>query len=106
MPGDFWGGLYYSKAKEDEYIVCQGKGFFAVDCGNGGSGWQTLLYGVKDDLPYELDISRKLQGFYKKDDIYYTTENEFLEEGGHRYPEVELIYNSGAQQFAKGQRIG
>lgn len=105
MPGDFWGGLYYSREKEYEYIVCQGKGFFAVDNGNGGSGWQTLLYSVKDELPYELDISRTIQGFNKRDGIYYTTENEFLKEGGHKYTEVELIYNSSTQQFSKGNRI-
>lgn len=105
MPGDFWGGLYYSKTKEYEYFVCQGKGFFAVDSGNGGSGWQTLLYSVKDGSPYELDISRAIQGFNERDGIYYTTENEFYEEGGHGYPEVELIYNSSTQQFSKGNRI-
>lgn len=105
MPGDFWGGLYYSREKEYEYIVCQGKGFFAVDSGNGGSGWQTLLYSVKDELPYELDISRTIQGFNKRDGIYYTTENEFLKEGGHKYTEVELIYNSSTQQFSKSNRI-
>lgn len=105
MSGDFWGELYYSQEQEYEYIVCQGKGFFAVDSGNGGSGWQTLLYSVKDGLPYELDISRTIQGFNKKDGIYYTTESEFLEEGGHKYVEVELIYNSDTQQFTKGQCI-
>lgn len=76
-----------------------------MDSGNGGSGWQTLLYSVKDGLPYELDVSRTIQGFNKKDGIYYTTENEFLEEGGHKYLEVELIYNSDTQQFTKGQHI-
>lgn len=105
MPGDFWGGLYYSREQEYEYIVCQGKGFFAVDSGNGGSGWQTLLYSVKDELPYELDISRTIQGFNKRDGIYYTTENEFLKEGDHKYTEVELIYNSSTQQFSKSNRI-
>lgn len=103
MPSEFWGGLYYPKEKE--YFIYQGKGFFSVDSGNGGSGWQTLLYSVKEGLPYELDISRTLQGFYEKDGIYYTTENEFLEEGGHSYPEVELIYDSSTQQFSKGNRI-
>lgn len=105
MPGDFWGELYYSKTKEYEYFVCQRKGFFAVDSGNGGSGWQTLLYSVKDGSPYELDISRAIQGFNERDGIYYTTENEFYEEGGHGYLEVELIYNSSTQQFSKGDRI-
>lgn len=104
MPGDFWGELYYSKTKEYEYFVCQGKGFFAVDSGNGGSGWQTLLYSVKDGSPYELNISRAIQGFNERDGIYYTTENNF-DSGFHEYPEVELIYNSDTQQFTKGQRI-
>lgn len=114
MPGDFWGGSYYGSDAEvfssgyrhsNEYTTYQGKGFFSFDSGNGGSGWQTLLYSVKDGLPYELDISRTLQGFYEKDDTYYTTENEFLEEGGHEFPEVELIYDSSTQQFSKGDRI-
>jgi hypothetical protein len=96
--------LYFYENGNGAYRTCEGKGFFWADMGGGGSGWETLLYSVKDGVPYELDLSRNIQGFYEDENGFYTTENEFMDGGGHLYPEVSLIYDSATQQFTKGAR--
>ncbi len=103
MDEDLMWTLYTRDENNIRYV--DGKGFFWADMGAGGSGWLTLLYSVKDDVPYQLQLSENIQGFYEQDGIFYTTENEFLPEGGHLYPNVELIYDSDAQEFVKGERI-
>lgn len=92
----------YPAYDDSKYTICQGKGFFSVDVSGGGSAWKTYLFSVKDNNAYELDISGDLQGFYERNGIFYTTENNF-NNGTHEYPEIELIYNSDTQQFTKGQ---
>ena len=82
-----------------------GREFFWTDFGGYGSGHSTLLFSVRDGTPYELALSRHLQGFYERDGMFYTTENEFLPEGGHLYPQYELIYDAATQQFSKGRRL-
>lgn len=94
----------YPAYNDSKYTIYQGKGFFSVDVSGGGSAWKTYLFSVKDNNAYELDISGDLQGFFEKEGIFYTTENDFSHEF-HKYPEVELIYNSNTQQFIKGNRI-
>lgn len=102
MYDNFWHLSYYDNmTKCTEY---KGKKFFSVDLSGGGSGYSTFLASVKDGNAYELDISNSLQGFFVKNGICYTTENDFSS-GIHTYPEVELIYNSSTQQFSKGNRI-
>lgn len=103
MEQDLGWALYIN---EEGYIRQVGdQGFFWADMGGYGSGWCTLLYSVKEDVPYILQLSGSLQGFYEQDGILYTTENEFLPEGGHLYPKVELIYDSDTREFTKGERI-
>ena len=82
-----------------------GKGFFWADMGAFGSGWISVLYSVKNDTPYILQLSGHLQGFYQEGAMFYTTENEFLPEGGHIYPTMELLYDSNTQEFVKGNKI-
>lgn len=95
--------LYTSDEGNIRYT--EGKGFFWADMGAGGSGWTTILYSVKDNNPYKLQLSRNIQGFYKDDKTFYTTENDFLPEGGHIYPNIELIYDSSSQEFSKGGNL-
>lgn len=102
MYDNFWHLSYYDNmTKCTEY---EGKKFFSMDLSGGGSGYSTFLASVKDGNAYELDISNSLQGFFVKNGVCYTTENDFSS-GIHTYPEVELIYNSSTQQFSKGNRI-
>lgn len=82
-----------------------GKTFFWADYGAGGSGWSAILYSVKNNKPYKLALSGNMQGFYQDEDVFYTTENEFLTEGGYLYHKVELTYDSKTQEFTKGKRI-
>jgi hypothetical protein len=95
---------FFYENGDGAYRICEGKGFFWADMGGGGSGWQTLLYSVKNGVPYELDLSRSIQGFYEDESGFYTTENEFKDGGGHSYSEISLTYDSASQQFIKGDR--
>ena len=72
-------------------------GFLGFDIGAGGSGWKSLLYGVKDNIPYELNLSRNIQGFYKNTDGdgFHTTVNVFTETEGHIYVDTPLVYSDG-----------
>ena len=90
---------YYSNVN-GYYNEYNGKGFFSCDYGAYGSGWSTMLYSVKDGIPYELDIASQLQGFYKNGDCFYTTSSNF-EKGYHTYTEIKLKYDANSQQFYK-----
>jgi hypothetical protein len=57
-----------------------------------------MLYSVKDNIPYQLDIAPELQGFYHEGDRFYTTINEFSA-GYHESYEFDLVYDSTSQQF-------
>lgn len=98
-------GLALYTSEEGNVRHKNGKSFFWADMGAYGSGWQTILYSVKNGYPYKLQLSNKIQGFYEENDKFYTTENEFLPEGGHLYPKIELIYDANAQEFKKGNKI-
>lgn len=90
----------------DCFYTCQGKGFFFGNYGAFGSGYSTFLFSVKAGKPYELDISRKLQGFdYSQDDgCFYTTENDFSK-GYHTYNKYMLEFDAFEQQFRKGDLL-
>ena len=91
--------------EQEEYcLTCQGKGFFHVDYGAYGSGYSTMLFSVRDGSPYELDLSRQIQGFHSENGVFYTFENDFSQ-GFHQYPKCELLYDPAIQQFSKGSRI-
>ncbi len=80
-------------------------GFFSNDKGGYGSGWWTDVYSVKNGKPKKLSTDG-FQGFNKKNNgTFYTTQNEFLDGGGHEYPEYELIYDSSACEFSIGSRL-
>lgn len=88
------------------YCECSEKGFFWFDMGAYGSGWHSAVYSVKDGVPYELDISQNVQGFYQDgNNKFYTTKDEFLPGGGHLYHDYELIFNGSTQQFSVGNKI-
>ena len=76
-------------------------GFFYGDCGGYGSGWLTFVYGVRDGKPYELNISMKTEGFYRKDSgEFYTLTDDFTD--GHDYMITPLTFNSKTGEFKKG----
>ncbi len=103
MQNDLNWSLYKN---DDGYIrYTNGKGFFWADMGAYGSGYSTIVYSVKNNSPYSLKISSDIQGFYQEGDILYTTKSEFLPEGGHVYPEYELVYDSSTQEFSVGNKI-
>ena len=86
------------------YRECRGKGFFWGNFGGYGSGHSTFLFSVKNGVPYELDISRNLQGFLYENGAYYTTGNDFSA-GFHQYPKYELLYDEENQQFVQGAKV-
>lgn len=81
-----------------------GKVFFAIDNGAGGSGYNTLLFSVKNGAPYELELSGSLQGFFEQNGKMCTTMNDFSK-GYHTYPVYELIYDAEKQEFSIGAKI-
>lgn len=81
------------------------KGFFYADFGGHGSGWITLIYGVKDGQPFELDISMKTEGFYQDTPgQFYTLTDNF--DDGHVYLITPLKFNKETGQFEKGEPTG
>lgn len=104
MNDDLKWSLYISQ--NGCYRECSGKGFFWFDMGAYGSGWYSAVYSVKDGVPYELDISQNIQGFYQdENNKFYTTKDEFLPGGGHLHHDYELIFNGSTQQFSVGNKI-
>jgi len=98
-------GLSYYENEEGYYRMHAGKGFFWFNYGAYGSGCRTMLYSVKDGIPYELDVAPQLQGFYQDGEKFYTTENSFAA-GYHQWLKIELVYDSAVQQFHKGRVLG
>ena len=85
-------------------LECQGKYFFWAELNAGGPGSDTLLWSVRDDQPFELDLSCSgIIGFYEENGTYYTWETEAV--NGRNYYKVELFYDPDTQQFYKGQVI-
>ncbi len=95
--GNASSGLMCSIERCTEYA---GKKFFSYNATAGGSGIQTYLFSVKGGNYYELEISGKIADFYSKNDICYATKSEFLQDGGHIWPEYELIYDENTQEFS------
>lgn len=90
----------------EAYTTYSGKGFFSCNVTAGGSSWKTYLFSVKNGECYELNISGAIQDFYIKNNKCYTTESEFLSEGGHVWSEIELVYDENSQEFSKGSHTG
>ena len=82
-----------------------GRTFFFVNYSTDSANpsYRTLVYGVKGGIPYELDISRKIMGFFQNDDIMYTTRLDPNETYGTMYPRYRLYYNPGTGQFTVGE---
>lgn len=97
--------LFTDTTNFGNYYSIEGKGFFSFDITAGGSGYRTYLYSVKNEQPYELNISGELQGLFQSSTgIYYTTVNDFSN-GFHEHIEYELVYNIETQQFSMGNRL-
>ena len=88
---------YYMESPET------GIGFFYGDCGGGGSGWTTFVYGVRDGNPYELDVSMKIEGLYRDNDGLYYTLSDYFDDEGHKYYITELNYDTQSRQFTVGR---
>lgn len=87
---------YYMESPET------GIGFFYGDCGGGGSGWTTFVYGVRDGNPYELDVSMKIEGLYRDNEGSYYTLSDYFDDEGHKYYITELNYDTQSRQFTVG----
>ena len=105
------GGAYtlgrLARFSEGKYFCSiGGKKYFFVDHNNNYSTWwnKTLIFGVKKGVPYELNISDKLSGFYIRKNNYFTIKHYL--EGHHVYMKIQLIYNKKTQQFTFGKKIG
>ena len=102
MASDFT-GAYYDR-EDGYYMDYHETGFFHVDYGAYGSGYSTMLFSVRDGKPYELDLSRQIQGFFFEDGVLMTTGNDFSQ-GSHQYPRYVLVYDPDTQQFQIGDKV-
>lgn len=102
MASDFT-GAYYDR-EDGYYMDYHETGFFHVDYGAYGSGYSTMLFSVRDGKPYELDLSRHLQGFFIENGVLVTTGNDFSQ-GSHQYPRYVLVYDPDTQQFQIGDKV-
>ncbi|MCM1508009.1 MAG: leucine-rich repeat protein [Ruminococcus flavefaciens] len=99
--GDF---LNYVNGTEQYTIADDKQGFFSADMTGSASAF-TLLYSVKNNVPYELDISGNINGLFKKSEkgVFSAFIHDDGRVGsGNTY---ELIYNSTNKQFEIGKRI-
>ena len=96
---------YYFNDSMKYYEASDSQGFFYYDKGAYGSGWLTDIFTVKNNKPKKLNTDG-FQGFHKRSDgTFYTTQNEFGQEGGHSYPEYKLIYDSSSCEFTIGSKL-
>ena len=102
MAGDIVGACYAMDMGEDAQCVldCGGQKVFWADYGAYGSGWQTLLFSVRDAAPYELELSRDIQGIAREEVGYSTTENDFSS-GAHQYLSVPLSFDQASGEFVR-----
>ena len=97
-------GLDYRTDSEEYSIEYDGYRFFTFDFGVYATGFRTALFGVKDNRPYELELSGELFGFYYEDNVLYTIEHDYSA-GYHQFPRRELLFDSETLEFYRGERL-
>lgn len=95
--------LMFSPSVDGNIKFKEGKGFFYADM-MPGNYYSTVLYSVKNNVPYVLNLSGDIEGFAQSGDVFYTYEVTFAS-GGRGYDTRELIYNPSTQEFTKGNII-
>ena len=88
------------------YFTMGGKGFYYVNYNGSGTGWgeRALLFGVRNGKPYELNLSKKISGFYMENGETYTIRH--ILNPYHVYMKQRLIYDSDTGQFILGEDLG
>ena len=101
MANDILGACYAVYQENPQPVLdCGSQKVFWADFGAFGSGWQTLLFSVHGGIPYELTLSREIQGIYTYGSTFSTTENDFST-GVHQYLDIPLIFNADTGEFSR-----
>ena len=104
------GHLIKKLSDYEDYYSIDGIGFFLVDHNPVGSNWwnHTLIFSVKNGIPYELEISDKLSGFYVRNNVIFTIKHfgASYPLPHHAYMKTRLIYSKKKQQFYFGKYMG
>ena len=89
------------------YYQILGKGYYYVNYNVSGTTWgdKAMLFGVKNGKAYELDLSRKISGFFMDPDGTLYTIRHYLDPY-HVYMKVRLNYDRNTNQFVLGEDLG
>ena len=81
------------------YLIDTGtQKFYVWENSAGGSGSTSFVFGVRNGIPYEPQISGMVQGFQKEGEEYVHYGNDFSQ-GFHDYPRELLMYDAGSGEF-------
>lgn len=98
-------GMFTSDISRVEFM---GRRFASISSAL-GQAWRdrTLIYGVKDNKPYELALSGEINGLYVKDGKVYTNEYEFEENHENNFWAVpkQLGYDKENYEFTLQDEI-
>ena len=97
-------GRDYLESSDGYCFEYGGYRFFTFNFGIHATGYFTALFGIRDNDPYELEVSGLMKGLYYEDGIVYTIEDDYSA-GYHQFPKRELLFDSETLEFYKGGRL-
>lgn len=80
-----------------ENIKAESYTFFKYETTSGGSGSLSHIFGVKDNVPYELNISKQYMDFSNKSGEYVGLTHDFSD--GHKYINNYFIFDITDREF-------
>ncbi len=84
----------------DDYLIPAGNSRFLVwEVSAYGSASTSLIFGVRDGKPYELDISGKYMGFHQDEAGRYVAVISDFSKGYHDYIERIFVFDEETKQF-------
>ena len=91
-------GFMYGYLRDDSPLSAGNQKFLLWELDAGGSGSSTLLFGVKDGVPYEPEISGSYQFFRQSGSGYTGTLSDFSQ-GFHDYIDKTLTFDAASGEF-------
>lgn len=88
---------------EAVFLKCGNQKFLVWEVSGGGSSSISLVFGVKDGIPYEPAISGKYQWFHQEEDGTYVGTISDFSKGYHDYIDCVFTFNSSTGEFERKQ---
>ena len=98
MRGYTESGFMYGYLRDDSPLSAGNQKFLLWELDAGGSGSSTLLFGVKDGVPYEPEASGSYQLFRQSGSGYTGTLSDFSQ-GDHDYIDKTLTFDAASGEF-------